>query len=68
LCVAEPEDSGLLHRTFSSRTGLNFAQFSYFLSKCVRVDLGGCPPRSPTGPDVWNYLIRFLQLRFRCVT
>jgi hypothetical protein len=36
--------------------------------KCVQVALGGYPPRAPTGPDVWNYLIRFLQLWVRCVT
>ena len=30
-----------------------------------RVDLGGCPPRSPTDPDLQDYPIRLLITRVR---
>ena len=33
-----------------------------------RVDLGGCPPRAPTDPDLWDYHIRLLESRVRCGT
>ena len=32
-----------------------------------RVDPGGCPPGPPTDPDVRDYRIRLLGMRFRYV-
>ena len=48
--VISAELAGILERLGSGKSGVEI--------RCQRnpgrVDLGGCPPRSPTDPDVWN--------------
>lgn len=51
------------HRPVHNRGCTSFGGRSR--SRRGRVDLGGCPPRSPTDPDLWDYHIRLLESRIR---